>query len=157
MLLLAVPSSEESPTWCEVCDNKVPQKCRHWVTPLFKSRHFYFCIMVLPNDDVFMELRTFFEIFFSKIWWINQIVITLLRNQSISVPTKCAQTPIFFWCTDISQVMFVLAQISVSTNYAVHWQTTMNHTVQRGVAGENAPLYCLAWRCIWYWSLIFIN
>ncbi len=55
-------------------------------------------------------LSFFFEIFFSKIWWIIRIAIALSRNQSISIPTKCTQTPTFFWCTDSSRIMFVLLQ-----------------------------------------------
>ncbi len=55
-------------------------------------------------------LPFFSEIFFSKVWWIIWIAIALSRNQSISVPTKCTQTPTFFCCTDSSWIMFVLAQ-----------------------------------------------
>ncbi len=43
------------------------------------------------HDDVFGELCAFFLNIF-----LRNIVIALSRNRSISVPTKCAQTPVFF-------------------------------------------------------------
>ncbi len=58
------------------------------------KRDLYFWITVLPNDDVFGELRIFFQNIF--LW---NIAIALW-NQSISVTTKCAQKHVFFWTID---------------------------------------------------------
>ncbi len=89
--------------------------------------YLYFWLMVLPNDDVFGELRPFFDILFSNIWRIIRILVALSRNQSISIPTKCAPTPTFFWCTDSSWIMFVLAQCSANFRFhQLHCALTNN-------------------------------
>ncbi len=75
---------------------KVPQKRRHWVTPLFKSRGRY------DGNDLFNDLLD------GQLWLIRSCV----QYQSISIPSKCAQTHIFLWCTNGSQIVFVFTRNS---------------------------------------------
>ncbi len=111
---------------------KVPRKCRHWITPLFKNRdaifaelstlfskyfgekisekkrevHYYkveifhFWIMTLPNDDVFAELCTFFQMFACKKWnWLAhwQTAIFFSTNKR-SFALFCSVLHCSLWC-----------------------------------------------------------
>ncbi len=54
----------------------------------------------------FLETLFFFKYFSPK----YRNIAIALWNQSISVPTKCAQKYVFFWTTDSSWITFVLVQ-----------------------------------------------
>ncbi len=90
---------------------------------ILQKRHLYFWIMVLPNDDVFGGLGTFFSKYFSPKY----------RDRALeSVSHFCSNPfevpPVAGSCSFLRNT----AQISISTNCAAYWQTSTNCTGWHG-------------------------